>query len=93
MLVLLDANSTAPLTALNFNKKLPVGGEDVTVIGFGATNEDSEVSQTLMQVEVQVIATDDCKRLLPTLVDEQMHLCAGVLGGGQDSCSGTARVA
>lgn len=89
MLVLLNTKSTAPLTSLNFNEQLPTGGEDVTVIGFGVTGEDSEVSQTLMEVEVQIIAMEECQRLLPTLVDDQMNVCAGVPGGGKDSCSGT----
>lgn len=92
MLVLLDTSSTAPLTPLNFNEQLPVGGEDVTVIGFGKTAEGAEVSKTLMEVKVQVIAMEECKKLLPNLVDEEMNLCAGVLEGGQDSCSGTTTV-
>ena len=93
MLVFLDNNSTAPLTALNFNEQFPANGEDVTVIGFGVKGENEEVSNVLMQVEVQVIAMEDCQRLLPSLVDEHTNVCAGVLGGGQDSCSGTAKVA
>lgn len=92
MLVFLDTNSTAPLTALNFNEQLPANGEAVTVVGFGLTEETGEVSPTLMQVEVQVIAMEDCQNLLPDMVDEDMNLCAGVLGGGKDSCSGTAKV-
>jgi trypsin len=88
MLVLLENSSVAPLTTLNFNEQLPAGGEDVTAIGFGKTSEDAEVSQTLMEVEVQVIAIEECQKLLPTLVDEKMNLCAGVLEGGKDSCSG-----
>lgn len=88
MLVLLDTSSIAPLTLLNFNEQLPIGGEDVTVIGFGRIAEDAEVSETLMQVEVQVITMEDCKKLLPDLVNQEMNLCAGVLAGGLDSCSG-----
>ncbi|GAX16805.1 hypothetical protein FisN_5Hh177 [Fistulifera solaris] len=88
MLVLLDKRSAAPLTTLNFNEQLPAEGVDVTVVGFGKTSEDAEVSPALMEVEVQVIGMEECQKLLPTLVDEKMNLCAGVLAGGKDSCSG-----
>lgn len=88
MLVLLATPSSAPLVTLNRNPNLPVDGDDVTVIGFGRTSEGGEVSNILLEVGVQVVGIDRCRLLLPGLIFPDTHICAGVNGGGRDSCEG-----
>lgn len=88
MLVLLANPSAAPLVSWNRDQNLPRDGQDVTVIGFGRTSEDGEVSNTLQQVEIQVIGYDRCRMMLPGVIFRETHVCAGVSEGGRDSCEG-----
>jgi secreted trypsin-like serine protease len=62
-------------------------GSDAVVAGFGTTTEDGEVSPTLRQVTVPVLADAGCAAY-GTEYDAATMLCAGVLTGGQDSCGG-----
>jgi Trypsin len=55
MLLKLDQASTKSTMAYNTNKKVPTTGTTVTVIGFGTTSEEAEISsQQLLKVDVQV---------------------------------------
>lgn len=59
-------------------------GEKTTVLGWGLTSENGDQSDVLMQVDVDVVDFEKCKKKLD--VDETM-ICAGGLKG-IDSCQG-----
>jgi len=59
----------------------------VTVIGYGRIEEDGDVSDVLLQVEVDIFDFDTCDGLYNKIVDDIM-LCAGTAEGGRDSCQG-----
>lgn len=63
-------------------------GMDVTIMGFGLTDEDGGISVDLQEVTVRIVEFDICKRLMPGLLVEGMHICAGTPQGGRDSCGG-----
>ncbi len=67
-------------------------GEDVTVIGWGATSEGGSGSARLMQVTVDVQSSETCeanyRRAIPGVDITDNMLCAGVTEGGKDSCQG-----
>lgn len=79
---------------LNPEESVPYNGEELTVIGFGTLNENRARATDLQKVNVDYI--EDCKApqyvyqyynyLFPQA--NQPHLCAGVHGGGRDSCFG-----
>ena len=78
MLVKLSGNSSAPVVTLNFDAAVPLDGEVVTVIGYGDTG-DGNVSDTLLEAEVDVYSNDSCG--IP-----ESQLCAGTEAGGRDRC-------
>jgi trypsin len=88
MLVKLSSPSSSPLVTINTDPDLPSDGRAVTVIGFGLTSENGKISTYLREVEVLVYSYDECYNAIPGLVDEEMHICAGLPQGGKDSCSG-----
>jgi trypsin len=88
MLVKLASLSSAPLVTLNTDPNLPLDGQAVTVIGFGFTSDGGDVSEELLEVEVEAIGFVDCNAQLPGSIFEETHICAGVAEGGKDSCSG-----
>lgn len=64
-----------------------------TVIGWGATTLGADPEQTLHEVEVPIVSTDDCAlaysriRSAAFLARGSTHvLCAGLKEGGKDSC-------
>ena len=75
---------------------LPANGENTynnygaIVTGWGATEFGGPGSNTLQEVEVNVLSNDECKNdysYEPDELTEQM-LCANIVGGGHDSCQG-----
>jgi serine protease len=88
MLVKLVRPSNATIVNWNTNPDLPLDDEQVTVIGFGQTTEDGEVSMELLKVDVDVINWDTCDGLISNQIFEEKEICAGVLEGGRDSCAG-----
>jgi len=65
-------------------------GRPATVIGWGATAEDGDTSDQLLEVEVPVVSDADCDDANSydgSLVTDVM-LCAGLAAGGKDSCQG-----
>ena len=61
-----------------------------TVTGWGAISSDGPNSNTLLEVDVNVMSNDECKNdfgYKPYEITEQM-LCANVEGGGKDACQG-----
>ncbi|WP_326949055.1 serine protease [Amycolatopsis sp. NBC_00348] len=66
-------------------------GADVTVVGWGATSEGGDVSDTLLKVSVPVVDNDSCATAYSTggnSYDKASMFCAGVPEGGKDSCQG-----
>jgi len=89
MLVKLDAPSTNQVVQLNFDTSLPAPGTSVTVIGHGATAEGAALNPSdLLEVTVQTFSDEQCEDLLTNIYFPDVHLCAGNLAGGEDSCSG-----
>ena len=73
---------------LNKDPEQPKPGQPVTVIGFGFTEEDGEISEQLQEVEVETIGYLVCNFQLPGVIFRQSHVCAGIEEGGRDSCNG-----
>ncbi len=72
-------------------------GTPATVIGWGTTSEnDEQPPSVLRQVVVPIVSDQDCRVAYPTLsfdgyvlgFDPATMVCAGVPGGGLDSCYG-----
>lgn len=68
-------------------KERPPAGTEVTVTGWGTLVEKGPLSNHLQQVQVNLVDQSSCRKLYLMLVTKRM-LCAGVVGGGQDSCQG-----
>lgn len=80
-----------PVTLNNdANDPLPDSTTQVlTVIGFGKTDEDdSDFSFNLREVQVNHVPYDNCQFQYLGALDEDSMFCAGVSGGGKDSCQG-----
>lgn len=72
---------------MNFNDTVPVDGQALTTMGLGFTSEGGNRADKLNYVEVNYIPNDECNRDLFDEVTDNMF-CAGVDGGGKDSCNG-----
>lgn len=60
---------------------------DGIAIGWGRTTENSSMSHTLQQVRLPVVNSDHpaCQEQIS---DDRVHLCAGFIEGGKDTCQG-----
>ena len=89
-LVLKLARSTtanAVPVKLNPSSSIPSDGADVTVVGWGVTNENSNsVSNNLMEVEVTSSSNSDCAASYGFSMITDAMLCAA--DPSQDSCQG-----
>lgn len=67
-------------------------GKEVTVIGWGATNEGGATTATLMEVEVTAqdveLCEDNYQAVVPTAQITENMWCAGETEGDKDSCQG-----
>lgn len=82
------ANSVSDVTEFydyNADGNVPENGETVRVIGFGTTQLNGTVSNTLREVDVEYMDTNACTTFWPQ-VDSSLHLCAGTKEGGKDAC-------
>ncbi|XP_039746143.1 trypsin-2-like [Pararge aegeria] len=61
-------------------------GTILTVSGWGATSENGNVANNLMEVRVPVVSTEQCRKSYRTITERMV--CAGVPEGGEDSCGG-----
>ena len=75
---------------LNFDDNVPSTGQGLTVIGMGVLNENEKETDTLMEVDVAYISNNKCNKsgYYDGQVFEENMFCAGVDGGGKDSCWG-----
>lgn len=79
-----------PLVKINKEKTLPVTNQWLTVIGLGLTSQYGAVSKKLNQATVRAVSFQDCndENSYAGYISDAAMLCAGVAGGGKDSCSG-----
>lgn len=68
---------------------------DHFVAGWGRLQEGGKSSNVLQQLQVPVLANDECKeqyknqgKLISEAQFSDVVLCAGFLNGGKDSCQG-----
>ncbi|XP_030076163.1 transmembrane protease serine 9 isoform X2 [Microcaecilia unicolor] len=64
-------------------------GTKCFITGWGSTKEGGVTSKQLQKAGVSIIGDQTCKKMYPVQISSRM-LCAGVLQGGTDSCSGDA---
>merc|ERR1712038_1875625 len=75
---------------LNQEDNVPIDDQTLTVIGFGTLSAGGSTPSILQEVDVEYVETDECNRWNSyggDVMDETMF-CAGVDGGGKDSCQG-----
>jgi len=63
-------------------------GHKATVTGWGTTSNGGIVSETLLEVTLDVITNEQCKNNYSSSAITSAMLCAHVPGGGKDSCQG-----
>jgi len=74
---------------LNRDAKVPTMDENVIGIGYGSTEEGGKTSDTLQEVTLQYISDDICSEQYRNQFVPGIMFCAGVEGGGKDTCQGT----
>jgi secreted trypsin-like serine protease len=88
MIVVLQANSTAPIQKLNFNSTIPADGQSLVVAGFGSTIEGYPYYGDMRKATVPTINFAQCNNTLSqfySIYDDAM-ICAG--GRRKDTCQG-----
>jgi trypsin len=83
--------STLPPIDLNSDNSIPVDGQDLTVIGFGAVYEGGDIYDTLQKTTLQAMSYEECSTdtlLANYEIDETSMLCASVDDASSDSCQG-----
>jgi secreted trypsin-like serine protease len=85
LLHLAVAATTVPVLELG-GSDLAIPGAPVTVVGWGALLQGGATSETLHQVEVEVVDQVECLESYAGLTPNM--ICAGTPGGGRDSCQG-----
>jgi len=71
--------------ASNFNVRIY---SPVVITGFGLTTEDGKLPYTLQQAIIQLLPTCD----VYSSFDSSTQICAGLPGGGKDTCQGMKRI-
>ena len=86
--IILKLNQPVTQKPITLNRSInnPSDNEDITVIGFGATSEGGSGSDILQEVKVKAVSHNTCVRQHGNDIKRAIHLCAGVSGGGKDSC-------
>ena len=80
----------AEVIPFNRNRTTPEVGDPILVIGFGRTSEDGRgMSPTLQEVEIKYVDDYTCElQYGGQKFNSGVQFCAGVDGGGKDSCHG-----
>jgi trypsin len=74
---------------LNLKANVPYNNQVLTTMGFGATSEGGSNSNVLRKVNVQAVPYAECRPLVSSFVLHRPTMfCAGIDGGGYDSCNG-----
>ena len=86
---------SSPVTNTNINTiglagaSTPLNvGDDLTVIGYGELSEGGSSPDILQEVVVQYESDATCNSVYGSSFDSDVMFCAGVQGGGKDSCQG-----
>jgi secreted trypsin-like serine protease len=76
--------------ALNGDAESPRDGDDLTVAGFGYTQEGGggDEPRRLLQANVTSVPASDCGASYPGAFDATVMLCAGRPDGSADTCDG-----
>jgi secreted trypsin-like serine protease len=80
--------SITGITPATIAPSLPAAGSDVQIAGWGRTNPEGAFPGQMQQATVQVVADATCRDDYQTGFLSDSMFCAGVVGGGVDSCSG-----
>jgi Trypsin len=89
MLIKIDGNVSGPYAQLNFNQSLPVDGQELTAIGYGAKKEGRRVSPSLQTVNFFAVSYEECKETYGSVIFDDVMLCnGGIPEGGKDTCQG-----
>jgi len=88
LILKLDRPSTKTPIPINLDSTIPIDGQELTVMGFGARVEGWSSTNFLRDVNVFAMPHDNCNANYNGLIVEDLMLCAGVEGGGKDSCTG-----
>jgi len=75
-----------PLVKLNKDPNVPAAGTTLTVMGFGATSEDGDGSEELLQVQVETKSNSQMTNAYGR--DYQAAYMLGASSPGKDSCNG-----
>mmetsp|Transcript_8830 Transcript_8830/g.12833 ORF Transcript_8830/g.12833 Transcript_8830/m.12833 type:complete len:598 (+) Transcript_8830:86-1879(+) len=88
-LLKLDGSSKkgTPIT-LNNVSSVPSVQDQVTVMGWGKTEEYLSDSPTLETVTLNYVSFEQCRKDYNYKYIRASMICAGVLGGGKDACQG-----
>jgi len=82
------APQDAAFVKLNSDPNVPAAGDYVTVMGHGVTEPDGMLSMELLEVEINVVSTEECEEShvsIDEVITDNM-LCAADIG--KDSCQG-----
>ncbi|NXL86173.1 TMPS4 protease, partial [Alectura lathami] len=81
------SDSTRPICLPYFDEEL-APGTSLWVIGWGYTEHQGKLSETLQQAEVRLISRQSCNLAAYHGEVTQKMLCAGLSQGGADTCQG-----
>ncbi len=88
MVLKLSRKTTAGTSVkINSSRSSPQDGQEVVVMGFGVTNENTQqTSNKLMEVTVDVVSDADCRKAYGNEVTASTMICAA--SRSKDSCQG-----
>lgn len=83
----LNRSSSAPKASV-YGGTDQLAGITATVIGTGRLSEGGSSPSTLQKVSVPIVTNNVCKSSYGSSAITSNMLCAGLVGGGKDSCQG-----
>lgn len=60
-------------------------GTKATAFGWGALSEGGSLAEQLQAVDIAIVSREECNAAYNSSITDRM-MCAGVPGGGKDSC-------